>query len=78
MMGRHGIEGMWFTHPLGHEPLPAGICQDPVVSRALVLRPRRHDHPLAMQRMIGIGNYNFLDVMMGSMECRRSGGRSRC
>jgi hypothetical protein len=43
-----------------------------------VLLPRRHDHPLAMQRVIRIFDDNFLDVMMGSMRCRRSGGRNRC
>jgi hypothetical protein len=69
---------MWFTHPLGHEPLPAGFGQDPVVSRALMLLLRRHDHPLIMQRVIGIGNYNLSDVMMGSMEWRRLAVRNRC
>jgi hypothetical protein len=70
-------EGVWLTHPLRHEPLPAGLRHDPVVSRALVLLPRRYDHPLAMQRVIRIFNDNFLDVMMGSMRCRRGEGRSR-
>jgi hypothetical protein len=72
MLGWRGIEGLRFTHPLRHEPLPTGFRHDPVVSRAVVLLPRRHDHPLTMQRVISILNYDFLDVVMGSMECPRS------
>jgi hypothetical protein len=77
-MGGRGVEGVRLAHPLRHEPLPTRFCQDPVVSRALVLLPRRDDHPLAVQRVIRILNNNLLDVMMGSMGCRRSGDRSRC
>jgi hypothetical protein len=69
---------MWLTHPLGHEPLPTGFHHYPVVSRPLVLRARRDDYPLTMQRMIRILNNNLLDVMMGSVECRRSAARNRC
>jgi len=73
-----GSESVWLTHPPRHEPLPTGFRHDPVVSRALVLLSRRHDHPLAVQRMIRILNYDFLDMMMGSMECRRSAVPKRC
>ncbi len=31
-----------------------GFRHDPVVSRALALLPRKHDHPLTMQRVIWI------------------------
>lgn len=57
--------------------MPTRFCQDPVVSRALVLLPRRYDHPLAVQRVVRIINNNLLDVMMGSMGCRRSEGRNK-
>ena len=77
-MGWRGIEGVWLAHPPRHEPLSTGIRDDAVVSRALVLLPRGDDHPLAVQRVIRILNNNLLDVMMGSMECRRSAGRNRC
>jgi hypothetical protein len=72
------IEGVWLTHPLRHEPLPTGLRKDPVVSRALVLLPRRHDHPLAMQRVIRILNDDCLDMTMGRMRYRRSAARNRC
>ena len=77
MLGGRGIEGLRFTHPLRHEPLPTGFRHDPVVCRALVLLARSHDRPLAVQRAIRILNNNFLDVMMGSMECRRLAGRGQ-
>ena len=77
-MGWRGVEGVWLAHPPRHETLPTRFCQDPVVSRALVLLLRRYDHPLAIQRVIRILNNNLLDVMMGSMDCRRSGAQSRC
>jgi hypothetical protein len=77
-MGWRRVEGVRLTHPLRHEPLPTGFGHDPVMSGALELRPRRHDHPLAVQRVIRILNDDFLDVMMGSMEYRRSVGRNRC
>ena len=72
-----GSEGVWLTHPLWHEALPPGLRRDPVMSGALVLLARRHDHPLAVQRVIRIFNDNFMGVMIGSVRCRRSGGRSR-
>ena len=78
MMGWRGVEGMRLAHPPRHEPLATGFGHDPVVSSALVLLPRGHHHPLAVQRVIRILNDNLLDVMMGSMEFRRSGDRSRC
>lgn len=77
-MGGRGVEGVRLAHPPRHEPLPTRFCQDPVVSRALVLLPSRHDHPLAVQRVIRILNNNLLDVMMGSMGCRRSAVPNRC
>ena len=48
-----------------------GFRHDPVVSRAVVLLPRKHDHPLTMQRVIWIPDKNLLAVMMGSMQCSR-------
>jgi hypothetical protein len=77
-MGGRGVEGEWLAHPPRHEALPTGFRHDSVVSGALVLLPRRYDHPLAVQRVIRILNNNLLDVMMGSMECRRSAARARC
>jgi hypothetical protein len=76
-MGWRGVEGVRLAHPPRHETLPTRFCQDPVVSRALVLLPRRYDHPLAVQRVVRIINNNLLDVMMGSMGCRRSEGRNK-
>ena len=78
MIGSCGVEGVWLAHPPRHETLPTRSCQDPEVSRALVLLSRRHDHPLAVQRVIRILNNNLLDVMMGSMGCRRSAAPGRC
>ena len=77
-MGWQGVEGMRFAHPPRHKPLATGFGHDPVVSSALVLLPRGHHHPLAVQRVIRIFNDNLLDVMMGSMECRRSAVPNRC
>jgi len=74
---RRGIEGVRFTHPLRHEALPTGLRDDPVMCRAQVLLSRRDDHPLARQRVIRILNCNFIKVMMGSIQCRRSVVRSR-
>ena len=76
-MGWRGVEGVRLAHPPRHETLPTRFCQDPVVSRALVLLLRRYDHPLAVQRVVRIINNNLLDVMMGSMGCRRSEGRNK-
>ena len=73
-----GSEGVWLTHPLRHEALPTGLRRDPVMSGALVLLSRRHDHPLAMQRVIRIFDDNFMGVMIGSVRCRRLEGRNRC
>jgi hypothetical protein len=78
VLSRRGVEGLRFTHPVRHEPLATGFRHDPVVSRALVLLPRKHDHPLTMQRVIWIPDNNLLAVMMGSMQCSRSGVLSRC
>jgi hypothetical protein len=72
VMGWRGVEGVWLAHPPRHEPLPTGFRHDPVVSRALVLLPCGDDHPLAVQRVIRIYNNNLLDVMVGTMECRRT------
>jgi hypothetical protein len=55
-----------------------GFRHDPVVSGALVLLPRKHDHPLTMQRVIWIHDKNLLAVMMGSMQCSRSVVPKRC
>lgn len=74
---RRGIEGVRFTHPLRHETLPTGLRDDPVMCRAQVLLSRRDDHPLAMQRIIRILNCNFIKVMMGSIQCRRSEDRNK-
>jgi hypothetical protein len=78
VVGRRGVERLWSTHPLRYEPLPTGFRHDPVVSRALLLLLRKHDHPLAMQRVIWIRDKNLLGVMMGSMQCRRSVVPKRC
>lgn len=77
MLGGRGVESVWLTHPLRYEPLATGFGHDPVVNCSLVLLPRGHDHPLAMQRVIRILNNNFLDVMMGSIQCRRLAGRNK-
>jgi hypothetical protein len=79
VLNRGRVERVWLAHPLRYEPLLTRFSYDPVVGPTLVLLPRRHDHPLSMQRMIGILNNNhFLDVMMGSMKCRRSAALSGC
>lgn len=69
---------MWFTHPLRHKALSSGFRRDAIVIRALVLLSRRHDHPLSTQRVIWIHHSQFVDVMMGSMQGRRSAGRGKC
>jgi hypothetical protein len=78
VIDRRGSEGVWLTHPLRHEELPTGLRRDPVVRGALVLLSRRHDHPLAVQRMIRIFDDYFTGMMMGSMRYRRSAARNRC
>ena len=78
MLGGRGVESVRLTHPLRYEPLAAGFGHDPEVVRSLVLLPRGHDHPLAMQRVIRILNDNVLDMMMGSMQCRRSAAPRWC
>jgi hypothetical protein len=78
MPDRRGIEGLWLTHPLRHQPLRTGIGHEPVMGRAAEVLLGTHRGALAVQRVIGIVNDDVLPLMMGSMQILCLAVPSRC